>query len=321
MSATLPTALAAAKKTAAARARASPASAIRKRTQAARSILASSGLNGFAIRLVWHRIPSGPRDYDSSPISGNPTNQELAELAHFPQHQFLRNQSRAFRDSCVTGPGIFCARKEKKYPRAKLAEVTDAVKLVPTWEDSKPAVLTALESSFSDWYISFMGRRKSPQEKKQLEYAKDHFTFGWNSSRLFPRAWSRKKAHANRQYRHKSEELLGQAKPGIANDDVELIADDWTAEHFRQSVSRKRLYKHGTVTQGEKIKRKLEKRKKSMGQHVRQRRWYDDEASSPLNTLNSLKGMQLIDPLRSHLLQKITSAESLPECATKGTFH
>src|SRR5260370_941837 len=44
VSATLPTALAAAKKTAAARARASPASAIRKRTQAARSILSSSRL-------------------------------------------------------------------------------------------------------------------------------------------------------------------------------------------------------------------------------------------------------------------------------------
>jgi len=165
--------------------------------------------------------------------------------------------------------------------------------------DRAVLVVASLEASFSDWYISFMGRRrKSPQEKKQLEYAKDHFTFGWNSSRLFPRAWSRKKAHVNRQFRHKSEELLGKAKPGIANDDVELIADDWTAEHFKQSVSRKRLYKHGTVTQGEKIKRKLEERKEGIGRTVRQRRWYDREASSAMNTLDSLKGKQLIEVVR-----------------------
>lgn len=151
----------------------------------------------------------------------------------------------------------------------------------------------------ADWYISFMGwRRKSPQEKKQLEYAKDHFTFGWNSSRLFPKAWGRKKAHANRQYRRKSEELLAQAKPGIATDAVDSIADDWTAEHFRQSISRKRLYKHGTVTLGEKIKRKLERRRKSAGQHAGQRRRYDNEASSAVNKLNSLKGKQLIDVVR-----------------------
>jgi hypothetical protein len=141
-------------------------------------------------------------------------------------------------------------------------------------------------------------RRKSPQEKKQLEYSKDHFTFGSNSSRMFPRAWSRKKAHVNRQYRHKGEELLGKAKPGMANDDVELIADDWTTEHLRQLVNRKSLYKYGTVTQGEKVKRKLENRKRRIGQQARQRRRHDDEASSALSALNSLKRKQLIDVVR-----------------------
>jgi len=93
--------------------------------------------------------------------------------------------------------------------------------------------------------------RKSPQQKKELEYTRNHFTFGWVSSRNFPQTWKRKKARVNRNYRHKSEEILAQAKPGIASDDVESIADDLTAARFQKSISRKRLRKVGTVTVGE----------------------------------------------------------------------
>ena len=103
--------------------------------------------------------------------------------------------------------------------------------------------------------------RKSPQQKKELEQTKDHFTPGWQSSRLFPKTWKRKKTRVNREYRRKSEELLAPAKPGIAADDLELIADDLTAARFQKSVSRTRLHKIGTITVGEKVKRKLERRK------------------------------------------------------------
>ena len=41
--------------------------------------------------------------------------------------------------------------------------------------------------------------RKSPQEKKQLEYTKDHFTFGWQSPRNFLQTWSCKKVLAQKQ--------------------------------------------------------------------------------------------------------------------------
>src|SRR5215472_16015046 len=102
--------------------------------------------------------------------------------------------------------------------------------------------------------------RRSPQEKKQLEYTKDHFTFGWDSSRKFPQTWKRKKKNANRQYRRKSQELLTTAKPGMGTSDVELVGDGWTATRFQPSVSRKRLRKTGTVTVAEKIKKKFERR-------------------------------------------------------------
>jgi len=130
--------------------------------------------------------------------------------------------------------------------------------------------------------------RAPPQQKKQLEYTRDHFTFGWHSSRTFPTTWKRKKTRANREYRRKSEELLTQAKAGIAVDDVELLADDLTAARFQKSVIRKRLHKTGTVTVGEKVKGKLEKREQTAGRKVQRHQHYDHAATSAISTLVSL---------------------------------
>ena len=113
-------------------------------------------------------------------------------------------------------------------------------------------------------------RRKSPQEKKALEYAKDHFTFGRNSSRMFPKTWKRKKTQVNRQYRRKSQKLLADLKPGIGKADV--IAEELTGERFQKSISRKRLHKQGTVTLAQKIKIKIEKRAATVGRKARNRR-------------------------------------------------
>ena len=135
--------------------------------------------------------------------------------------------------------------------------------------------------------------RKSPQEKKALEYEKDHFTFGWNSSRFFPKTWRRKKKQANRQYRRKSEALLGQNKVGITGVDVELLADDLSAARFQRSVSRKRLHKTGTVTLNEKVKRKLEKRTLAENRKNDSRRHYEQQVAQAVQFLTSLDGKEL----------------------------
>jgi len=140
--------------------------------------------------------------------------------------------------------------------------------------------------------------RKSPQQKKELQQTKDHFTPGWNSSRMFPKTWKRKKTRVNRGYRRKSEEILAPAKPGIAADDVESIADDLTAARFQKSVSRKRLQKIGTITVGEKVKRKLERRKEAVGRNVRWHQKDEHAATSALQTLGSLGGQKLVDVVR-----------------------
>lgn len=135
--------------------------------------------------------------------------------------------------------------------------------------------------------------RKPPPEKKALEYQKDHFTFGWHSSRFFPKTWRRKKKIANRQYRRKSEAILAQSKVGDAAADVELLADDLTATRFQKSVSRKRLYKTGTVTLDEKIKLKLERRTLAENRKSGRRRGYDQEAANAIRLLTSLEGKEL----------------------------
>jgi hypothetical protein len=154
--------------------------------------------------------------------------------------------------------------------------------------------------------------RKSPQQKKELEYTRDHFTFGWVSSRKFPQTWKRKKARVNREYRHKSEGILAKAKPGVASTDVELIADDLTAARFQKSISRRRLRKVGTVTVGEKVKRKLEKREDVVARRVRRDQRYDSSADSAMQTLISLEGEQLVEFVRrADLLCNARSSSAL----------
>jgi hypothetical protein len=140
--------------------------------------------------------------------------------------------------------------------------------------------------------------RKSPQEKKDLEYTRSHFTFGWHSSRYFPQTWKRKKARVNRNYRRKSDKILARAKPGIDSGAVEAIADDLTAARFQKSVSRKRLHKTGVVSVGEKVQRKLERRQEAVGRHDRRDQRYDGSAGSAVKTLTSLEREELLEFVR-----------------------
>lgn len=142
--------------------------------------------------------------------------------------------------------------------------------------------------------------RKPPQQKKALEYTRDHFTCG-ESAHGFRRTWPRKKAHTNREYRRKSGELLSQAKPGISADDAEVVAGEVTVAHLKKSVSRKRLHKWGPVTVGEGVKLKLEKRVANIGRKVISHKKYDDIVAQSLKALHSLQGEQLIDAVRRAL--------------------
>ena len=161
------------------------------------------------------------------------------------------------------------------------------------------------------WYIFGMPKeRKSPQEKKSLEYTRDHFTFARHSS--FPKTWKRKKTQANREYRRKSDELLVQVKPGMAAADAASIADDLTAALFQRSAVRKPLQKHGTVTVGEKVKLKLERREERIGRRSRSHEPYDRAAASTVRTLSSLEGERLAEVARRGII--LCNSQDAKEC-------
>jgi len=139
--------------------------------------------------------------------------------------------------------------------------------------------------------------RKSPQQKKSLEYGRDHFTFS-EHPHAFRRNWKRKKTQANRETRRKSDELLAQTKPEMPAADVELIAGEITVAQLAKSVLRKRLRKGGTVSVGEKVKLKLEKRAEMIGRKVQSYKRFDSEVVQAVTTLRSLEGERLVDFVR-----------------------
>jgi hypothetical protein len=146
-----------------------------------------------------------------------------------------------------------------------------------------------LRPSPTSRYISDMPKeRKSPQQKKQLEYTRDHLSGGFNSARGFRKGWRRKKARVNREYRRKSDELLAPVKPGLAAEDAEAVSENLTSSHLQKSVSRQRLNKIGVIGMGEGVKRRLQRRAETVGRRVQEHQHYDREAAHALKNLQSL---------------------------------
>ena len=84
----------------------------------------------------------------------------------------------------------------------------------------------------------------------------------------------------------------------MAASDAELTSGDVTPQQVQKSISRQRLVKWSTVSLGEKIRLKLEKRKESTGRRVNRRRNLDAFVTEAVSTLTSLKGAKLVDVVR-----------------------
>jgi len=153
--------------------------------------------------------------------------------------------------------------------------------------------------------------RKSPQQKKVLEYTRDHFAGGFNSSAHgLAKGWRRKKAQVNREYRRKSDELLAPVKPGLEAGDVELISAELTTEQLQKSVTRKRLHKVGVVSMGERVKQRLERRVETAGRRTNEQQHYDIAAAEAIRTLSRLAGEELIEIVnRAELLRRRNGKE------------
>lgn len=139
--------------------------------------------------------------------------------------------------------------------------------------------------------------RKSPQEKKELELRKDHFTFA-RHAHAFRKIWPRKKALMNRDHRRKGDRLLVQVKPGLSGEDAESATGEVTAGQIKKSANLKRLRKSGVVTVGQKVKLKLEHRQQTARRKKEKHRLNDEIAANSLSVLNSLEGEEFIDTVR-----------------------
>jgi len=104
-----------------------------------------------------------------------------------------------------------------------------------------------------------MSKKKTPPEKKQAEYEKDHYTFAWHSPRGFRKTWKKKKNYGNRVVRRKSKNLLHEVE-GLSLNELGPIEESFTAELFRKGLSRKKVRKTGVVNLRKKIQAKREQR-------------------------------------------------------------
>lgn len=138
---------------------------------------------------------------------------------------------------------------------------------------------------------------KSPQEKKELAYTRDHFTGGYNSTRKFVKNWKRKKVRFNREFRRKADRSLLQAKPGTPSGDLEVISGEVTVDGLQKSTLRKRLKKAGTVTVGEKVRGTMERRQEMAGRRVRQKEAQDERFAETVATLRTLDDEKLAEIL------------------------
>jgi hypothetical protein len=115
-----------------------------------------------------------------------------------------------------------------------------------------------------------LSKKKTPQEKKQAAYEKDHYAFAWSSPHGFRKTWKKKKNQINRVIRRKSKSLLHPVG-NSTHDHLAPEKESLTAELFRKGLSRKKLRKTGVVNLREKIENKRERRESSFNLEARSR--------------------------------------------------
>lgn len=123
------------------------------------------------------------------------------------------------------------------------------------WLASKAAQGNASGARF----LGDMSKKKTPQEKKEAAYEKNHYAFAWVSPQGFRKTWKKKKNYRNRVVRRKAKNLLHTVQChslGEFGPDEESL----TSELFRKGLSQKKLYKDGVVSLREKVEAKKERR-------------------------------------------------------------
>lgn len=113
-----------------------------------------------------------------------------------------------------------------------------------------------------------MSKKKTPKEKKDAAYEKDHYTFAWHSPRGFQKSWKKKKNRVNRVVRRKSKALLHSVE-GLSHTELSPEQESFTDQLFRKGLNKKKLRKVGVVSLREKVEEKIADRKDRSGFNIR----------------------------------------------------
>lgn len=101
-----------------------------------------------------------------------------------------------------------------------------------------------------------MKKRRSPQEKKNLSYKKDHVIISGENNKSFRKGWPRKKARTNRTFRHKVAQALNPSQSDFESPTRQL---DYS------SIKREPIKKWGVTPLGQAVKEKHAQRERKIG--------------------------------------------------------
>lgn len=122
-----------------------------------------------------------------------------------------------------------------------------------------PNVTDTAKTTVLDSERAYMSKKKTPREKKEAAYERDHYTFAWYSPRGFRKTWKKKKNYRNRVVRRKAKNLLGSIQDSSL-DGLSPDAESLTSELFQKGLTRMRLRKCGVVNLREKVDLKKQRR-------------------------------------------------------------
>jgi hypothetical protein len=120
-----------------------------------------------------------------------------------------------------------------------------------------------------------MGRRLTPQEKKDLAYSRDHYVSASESRHAFRKNWPKKKSMANQAHRHSADEKIRQLNRLGDSQSIDNVPIEVTSEELRKPDPRKKLDKSGVHSLKEYVQFSRRRRSEREG-GVRERRQRDD---------------------------------------------
>jgi hypothetical protein len=141
--------------------------------------------------------------------------------------------------------------------------------------------------------------RKSPQEKKELEYKLDRRTFAWHQDKGLRIARRRRKDTINRAYRHKADSVVRQAAEAAELGEATELTNSLIAD----GLTNKRLRKYTPYTLAEAIDRKTNRR----ASHENFRKQRDDRyfafgttSIEAMEQMSKTQSIEFLDKLRNY---------------------